>query len=437
MKFDHWQPVLTGDAAAAAWQAIEAIAEALPGSLGRNTPDALGLTGQQEVAWRASLAAGSAGQALFYTYLAKHYEAAGDEQTAARHAETALGLLDQAFEGVASAPMSESLYAGFPGVAWVAAHLSGRLFSDEEDGNAEVDGALLPSLLHSPWRGEYDLMHGLAGLGVYALERLPAPSGVQCLEAIVDRLAERAQTEAEGLTWFSPPETVPEYQRETYPQGLYNLGASHGAPGVMAFLGGVLGAGVAVPKARRLLAGVTSWVLARRASGEHGWYFPHFFYPGIEDRGSRIAWCYGDPGVASSLLVAARGAGDPELEKVALEVGLAAAARRNEAGVRDAGLCHGAGGVGHLFQRLYQLTGEVAFADAARFWLERALALREPGLGFGGFRAWSSDLEGRQDWRDDAGFLEGAAGIGLALLAAVSPVDPEWDRAFLLSPPAR
>ena len=43
----------------------------------------------------------------------------------------------------------------------------------------------------------------------------------------------------------------------------------------------------------------------------------------------------------------------------------------------------------------------------------------------------------------DPGFLEGSAGIGLALLAAVSEVDPGWDRVFLeslrgpeVSPPA-
>jgi len=137
--------------------------------------------------------------------------------------------------------------------------------------------------------------------------------------------------------------------------------------------------------------------------------------------------------VASSLLVAARGAADPELERVAIEVGLAAAARRGEAGVRDAGLCHGAGGLGHLFQRLFHQTGEAAFADAARHWFERTLAFRQPGAGPGGFRAWASDLDGKQDWRDDPGYLEGAAGVGLALLAAVSPVDPEWDRTFLMS----
>ena len=38
-------------------------------------------------------------------------------------------------------------------------------------------------------------------------------------------------------------------------------------------------------------------------------------------------------------------------------------------------------------------------------------------------------------WRDEPGFLTGAAGIGLALLAALFPVEPAWDRVLLASIP--
>jgi lantibiotic biosynthesis protein len=40
-------------------------------------------------------------------------------------------------------------------------------------------------------------------------------------------------------------------------------------------------------------------------------------------------------------------------------------------------------------------------------------------------------------WRADPGFLTGSSGVGLALLAAATPVEPEWDRILLtdLGPP--
>jgi hypothetical protein len=64
--------------------------------------------------------------------------------------------------------------------------------------------------------------------------------------------------------------------------------------------------------------------------------------------------------------------------------------------------------------------------------------MRRTGEGVGGFRAQLPDERERLVWIDDPGFLTGAAGIGLALLAAVSPVEPAWDRLLLaaLPPPA-
>ncbi len=78
----------------------------------------------------------------------------------------------------------------------------------------------------------------------------------------------------------------------------------------------------------------------------------------------------------------------------------------------DAGLCHGAAGLGHLYNRLYQATGEVAFARASHAWLKRTIAMRRPGLGIAGYVHWHP---GSGRWRNDPGLLTGAAGVGLAL----------------------
>jgi hypothetical protein len=57
----------------------------------------------------------------------------------------------------------------------------------------------------------------------------------------------------------------------------------------------------------------------------------------------------------------------------------------------------------------------------------------EPGRGCGGFRAVIPIDSGELRGWPDPGFLTGAAGVGLALLAAISDVEPEWDRVLLLS----
>lgn len=101
------------------------------------------------------------------------------------------------------------------------------------------------------------------------------------------------------------------------------------------------------------------------------------------------------------------------------------------AGGLDAGLRHGLAGRIHLLNRLFQATGEEPFADAARAGLSRLLEMRRPGEGIGGFQARVSGADGCPVWADDPGLLDGSAGIGLVLLAAVSSVEPAWDRLLL------
>lgn len=425
-----WHPLLAGDLAAQAWEAVEAVSLALPRAAGWLP---MPMSPEAETAWKASLAAGDAGYALLYAYLALDQHAAGVDFE--DHVETALALLDRSSEAVAAVPMSDSLFTGFPGIAWVTEHLEGRLFESEEESNLGVDEALLDALSQSPWPGEYDLINGLVGLGIYALEGLPRPTAAACLEQVVDRLAEQAErSRAAGTSWFSPPETLPSYQREMFPEGLYNFGMSHGIPGIIALLGAACQAGVAVATAAPLLESAVPWLLARRQGPESPWQFPHFFYPGREPQPSRLAWCYGDLGVSTALWIAARAAGNPVWERAARETALSAAARpQHLTRVMDPGLCHGAGGAAHFFNRLYQATGEERLAAAARSWYESALGFRQPGLGVAGFRSWASDGSGEQSWRDDPALLEGASGTALALLAAVSPVEPGWDRLFLAS----
>src|SRR6266545_2657255 len=222
-----WRPLLDGTLADRALEAVLAIAEDIPSRAAWVHPR---VTGTYATTWSAGLASGAAGQALFYGYLALHTE----EE---RWADLALELLDRAGEAVAASPMTESLYSGFPGIAWVGDHLRGRLFEGDPDENRDVDEALLAAFAHPDWPREYDLINGLVGLGVYALEGLPRPTAAACLERIVARLAERALDEHEGAAWFSPPETVPEHQRLANPEGFYNLGASHGMAGIVAVLG--------------------------------------------------------------------------------------------------------------------------------------------------------------------------------------------------------
>ena len=103
-------------------------------------------------------------------------------------------------------------------------------------------------------------------------------------------------------------------------------------------------------------------------------------------------------------------------------------------GVVDAGICHGAAGLGHLYNRLFQATGHDVFRATARAWFERTLAMRQPDAGIAGFLT----LIGLPDsWGADSSFLTGVNGIALALLAAATPCVPAWDGRILAKLPVR
>lgn len=414
--------------AKSALAAVEAVAATIQRRLA-TPPSRSGSTSRTRHAKDHSLAGGTAGLAVFYAYLSQ-------TRASSRYEQASLRLLQRAGDALASVTMEPSLYLGFPGVAWATAHLRGKLFDADGDPTEAVDEVLADYVNRPGWQGEYDLISGLVGLGLYALERLPDPGAARCLEGIIDRLEETAESRVGGITWHTPAARLPPEQRKLYPRGYYNLGLAHGVPGVIYLLGAASAAAVQPRKVRKMLSSAVDWMLHQKVNDSPGARFPAWVADGVAASGCRSAWCYGDPGVAAALLCAARCVGDSKWEREALEIARGAATREpDRTGVVDAGLCHGAAGLAHAFNRMYQATGDTKLRRAARYWFERTLAMRLPDRGVGGFSALASNDDGTKYWDDDLGILTGASGVALALLAASTSIEPEWDRMLLLSVP--
>ncbi|WP_309896447.1 lanthionine synthetase C family protein [Archangium sp.] len=406
-----WRPLLEGGLAEQARQTIMDIVEALE-------------AGEVEPARDdPSLAGGEPGLALFHSVMERVRPGEG-------HARRALECLERAFESVAALGRGPTLFTGYPGVGWVAEHLRGHLFDAEDDPARAVDEALEDALRAVPFPGEYELVHGLVGLGVYALERRTEPAGRRLLERVVTHLTHRAERDGDGAFWVTERRSAPGVKH-------VDLGMSHGVGGVVALLAAACRLGH--QEARPLLAEAVSWVLARRQQDGGRSLFPGSWVPGTGPVRARApnAWCYGAPGLSVALLSAARALGDERWERAALEIarGEAQATLGQEA-VTEVGLCHGTAGLGHLHHLLHQATGEPLFAEAARTWFQRTLALRRPGGGLAGFSTRET-FEGHACPERPAapGLLQGVAGLALALVSAVYPVAPAWGRVLLLELP--
>jgi hypothetical protein len=376
-----WRPLLEGEAARTALQAVDEIAPGLARAVLADE--------------RADLADGAAGAALLFAAL----ERAGRRPPELPSATT---LLAHAVRRLRQAPLPPPLWGGTAGVVFALAGAVGR-------GASPAVLARLADWVRRGAGGEHDLISGVVGAGVLGLELGADPAAGELVATVVARLAATAhEPEGGGLAWASP-------RPDVLGVAPYNLGVAHGVPGVVGFLAGALRSPAPPGETRELLRGAARWVLAQRRDGD-GSFLPYAVGPGPPPQAARLAWCYGDAGAAVTLLNAARALGDDdEIEQGARALAARAAARSPEsAGVVDAGFCHGAAGLAHLHGRLWQLTGEDAHARAGRYWLTRTLELYEP--------------------RTAPGLLTGATGVALVLLAACETDDPGWDRAFLASP---
>jgi lantibiotic biosynthesis protein len=353
----------------------------------------------------ASLASGAAGLAVCCGQLAR---TRSDRQAA----DAALACLEEAVDVLATQPLTSSLYSGFTGIAWAVELVDQLLGAEGEDRNGDIDAALASLLRRYPEHAPYDLIDGLTGLGVYALVRWPRTGALTCVLAVVEQLARRARQDRDGVYWWTP--SRPGLPLQPYRPGGVDLGVAHGIAGVIPFLARVHRLGLAGPTVRPLLDGAVRWLLAHLVDTVSGPTVPYFVAGGVEPGPARSAWCYGDPGVAAALLLAARDAGEPAWAAAATGLAVRAAARPpDQTGVVDAGLCHGSAGLAHLFNRMYQLTAEPALADAARFWIEQTLELGSACHG--------------------TGLLEGSGGVALALEAASTTTEPVWDQMLLVS----
>lgn len=404
-----WQPLLAGNDAARAWEAIDAIAAALA------EPDSNG----------ASLDRGSAGRALFFEYLAR---ARADAGARSRSRE----LLDHAIDGVEALSADPSLYGGFCGVAWTVQHL---LAPDQLDAdpNSELD-ELLDELVGN-WEGQFDLVSGLCGFGVYAWSRARHPLGRAILARVADKLEATAVMTAQGLAWHTRPQWLVPERRAGTPDGEHNLGLAHGAGGVVALLAAATAvaareygpASAEAERAHRLFAGATRFVLTPRLPLDS----PSFLPATVEDpTPTRVAWCYGDLGVAAALFAGARLNGDAALARDALAMACRSAARSDDCGVRDAGVCHGAAGLGLIFHQLFHDSGDARLGSAARRWYRATLDDHRHAVR-GGFAAWSPD----GGYRADLSLVSGILGVGLALISAVAPVAPAWSSVLAIACP--
>lgn len=409
-----WVPLLEGELAERAHDALEELGDALLAAPARTTHG-------------PGLGPGSIGVALAHAYL--------DEVRPERgHLDRAGELLVDALDWFTGQPLVPWLYEGWTGLAFVLEHFARNFFELDLDPSRDprqtMDAAVQALVARSPEIDGYEFFLGHSGHALYALERSTA-IGAGLFESVLAALEQLATRDGELVTWFTPNDTI-HVEKARYPRGHHNLAVGHGMAGCLGVLVSAHAAGLAVARTRRLVEGGIAWLERQRLPAGAPSVFPWILAPGEPPRPARTAWCDGDPGIAAILIRAGHSLGNPALVRSGLEVLREAASRPIEAtGIVDAGLCHGAAGLAHVYNRMALATGgDPVLVAAARNWYRWILDRRQPGRGVGGFTYWH---EFGHAWEPLTCFRGGAAGTALVLAAGLSPTPPAWDSLLLLS----
>ena len=369
------------------------------------------------------LMGGKTGIALFFFYYA-------NLTMEEKYVDFAHKLIGDIFDDINKEVSIHTFAGGLAGVGWMMEHLVQNEFveADTDEILESLDPFLHKAMIYDIEKGNYDFLHGAVGNGTYFLSRSTKKTSVDYLKELVDNLDKIKHEPAPGqFAWESV------LDRDKGTKG-YNLSLSHGLASIIVFLSKMLEKGIYSEKVSPLLNGAVNYMLAQRLdTSEFRSNFPSWVGQDYTPAHSRLAWCYGDLGIGPSLWQAGRAANNKEWQDIAVNTILHSTGRKDvkENSVIDVGLCHGAAGLGHIYNRIYHTTGHAEFREAALYWLDHTMKMATHEDGYAGYKAWHSEQYG--GWQSEAGFLEGITGVGLMLISFISDIEPKWDECLYLS----
>lgn len=435
-----WKPVLTNAAAAQATNiALEVARRSCQLVNIQRARDARDAEGNPYVGWHSpSVAGGDAGIALLAGYIHDCFPENGWDVIAHTYLSKAIDAYDFHFPDL-------GLFAGMTGLAFTAMLTSqdGKCYKGLRKQLDEFIGTHIYRFLMNAYNHDtfcattYDLICGVTGIAAYLLSRSStdsSASGGKVCHDVLKYLVTLTEPDERDNYCLILPQNIPRQERRAvHPYGYTDCGLAHGVPGLVSTLSLAMRLGWEVDGMKNGLTSLVQWLLAQKIEDEYGVNWPTAVDPcdcngRPEHRGSRMAWCYGIPGIARTLFLAGKALDDENLQVMAISSLESLLDRpRKVWSLFSPNFCHGLAGILQVSLRMYQDTGSARIASLIEKVSDELLALYDPASIFG-FR--DRNVEGV--WYDNPRLLEGAPGVALVLLAATQPIAPIWDRMFLL-----
>ncbi len=218
---------------------------------------------------------------------------------------------------------------------------------------------------------DYDCIQGLSGILRYILLRRNENQFSEYACKIVDILNSTAtpidyQNFSIPKWYLNINEQLLEQDKIFFANGSFNLGLAHGATAILAALSLAKLSGINRKNTELAISNITKWILKWKMVDKYGSFWPgrvsfeeevnqDFSFKNYQI--NRQAWCYGTPGVARSLLLAAKALSDKDLEFFSVHSFLEIIKRPEEEWqCYSPTFCHGYAGILQISKRIYQDT---------------------------------------------------------------------------------
>lgn len=317
-------------------------------------------------------------------------------------------------------------------IGWMIEHLEqyGFITIDTDSLLIKYDRLVFETIMEQLSKENYDLLGGASGMILYLLKRINSKNGeinVLYLNEIGNEIYKIGHLDEKNklARWQSPI-----YWGKPF-LGI-NLSMSHGMAGLIVILSKIFRITTSDEtneRIRRLMLWGTNFILRQKKLSiiDNSMYPSYSLDSTMSHRDSRLAWCYGDLGIAFCLQEAGKALNEKSLIEEAKLIFKHSCNRRTSPNtlISDHWLCHGASGVAYFFTKAFQFFKDLEFQEAANFWLNKTNVLTE--------NYYNKSNKTENNSIDNIGLLNGVSGLLLHYNSIQDPKYQGWDEILLLN----
>lgn len=304
-----------------------------------------------------------------------------------------------------------SFCSGLAGLAWTLNHYQNNNWVDSQSYTFNIlDKYLETASFDYLKSGKYDYLHGGIGIGLYYLEKDNSHDFFAKSLELIEKCSVSTDS---GIYWVKPNSSVTTSEQEEI-----NFSLSHGISSIILYLAKIYKSGFCKNESKQLIEKSIDFLMQHKYHDQQKCVYPsHLLFntssleysSGFQ---SRLAWCYGDLGLAASLLQIGNILDSSQIYDLGNEIGIHTLSRQSfaDTGIVDAGICHGYFGIALVYQELFELTSNSKFSVASDIWFEKGL----DDLDQNSIKKFK--YKRGKDWIETDDLLLGTSGIGLSII---------------------